>query len=690
MRKQRFSPLSKILGLTCLSALTISSVHAQIPAQSRKIDAIVEADLKRQKITPNEPASDEVFLRRVYLNSIGRIPTLAEAERFYNYDGPSRRGKIIDYLLKTEGYVSHTYNYWADILRIQSNMNGNTGGAYVEWVKEAIRQNMPYDQFVSELITSEGKIWDNGAVGYYMRDAGMPLDNMSNTTQIFLGTQLVCAQCHNHPFDDWEQKDYYKMAAFTYGVDTRVDALEELKIKKILDDEGKKRRKGIKMTGNLRRALDDIVEPLTYGARDTNKEVKLPRDYQYDDHKPMDVMEPKTMFGDNVKVTRKTPLRQGYAQWMTSSENPRFTRVIANRMWKRAFGLGLVEPADDFKDTNKPSNPELLDYLERVMLDVKYDMRKFMKIVYSTRTFQRAATLEEHPSDKPYHFQGPLLQRMSSEQMWDSMMVLAIPEPDKRLNTEDQQKRTYAARQRAEKLRQRADSNARGILDQAQEVAAAMDIFDGISRKVRNEMAAAQEADDTERVKVLRKELNQAGKDRDYAVNEANKKYAGAGGADSMMGMSMMDRAAMEKKAEKAKSQPKKSDPWKGYGRHLMRASELPSPAPGGHFLRQFGQSDRDTIQNSHKNASVSQALMLLNSSVLNDIVGSKSEVTKEIRACMTPKEKQDTLFLTVLSRFPTDQEREIVTKRVAERGEMGYEDIVFALLNTSKFAFIE
>jgi hypothetical protein len=425
MRNARFFPISKALGLTCVSALVISTAQAEVPPQSRKIDALIEADLKRNKITPNEPANDAVFLRRVYLNAIGRTPTLEEAQRYYSYDGPSRRGKIIDYLLQTEGYVSHTFNYWADILRVQSNMNGNTGGAYVEWVKDAIRKNVPYDQFVGQLITSEGKIWDNGAVGYYMRDAGMPLDNMSNTAQIFLGTQLVCAQCHDHPFDKWKQKNYYEMAAFTYGVDTRVDAMEELDIKELLD---KKARRN-KVSGNVRRALDDILQPLTYGARDTDRKVMLPKDYQYENGKPNEQVKASTLFGDDVRSSRKSSPREGYAKWMTGSENPRFTTVIANRLWKRAFGLGLVEPVDDFKDSTKASNPELLAYLEDTMRYVKYDMRKFMHIIYNTRTFQRASTVAQVPVDEPYHFQGPLLQRMSAEQLWDSMMSLAIPMP---------------------------------------------------------------------------------------------------------------------------------------------------------------------------------------------------------------------------------------------------------------------
>jgi Protein of unknown function (DUF1549) len=189
---------------------------------SRQIDAILSADWQKNKLKPNEPAPDEVFVRRIYLDIAGRIPTLREAETFLADKGTDKRAKLIDQLLAGEGYVQHMYNYWADILRLQTNGNAGaiTGTAYAKFVKESLRANKPYDQFVRELVGSQGEAWENGAIGYYMRDRGMPLDNMAATVRIFLGTRIECAQCHNHPFDKWSQKQFYEMAAFTYGIET--------------------------------------------------------------------------------------------------------------------------------------------------------------------------------------------------------------------------------------------------------------------------------------------------------------------------------------------------------------------------------------------------------------------------------------------------------------------------------------
>src|SRR5690606_10308572 len=145
----------------------------------------------------------------------------------------------------------------------------------------SLRDNKPYDQFVRELITAEGYTWDNGAAGYYLRDPGMPLDNMSNTVQVFLGTQLVCAQCHNHPFDSWTQMEYYQLAAFTYGIDTRdrnAPKFRELQ---------KMRREG-DMDREVVRAASRILRPLAYRVNETNRKLRLPRDYAYDDAKPGD------------------------------------------------------------------------------------------------------------------------------------------------------------------------------------------------------------------------------------------------------------------------------------------------------------------------------------------------------------------------------------------------------------------
>ena len=205
-----------ILEVPAAAEIRDTSVH------SERVDKLVDSLLAEKKVRPNGPISDELFLRRIYLAVIGRIPTGAEAAAFLNKSqGANKRDLLIDQLLESEGYVSHFYNYWADILRINTRL-GRSGAsneyAYKHWVKENLRSNRPYNEIVYDLIAADGNVWENGATGYYHRDRGMPLDNMANTVRVFLGTRLECAQCHDHPFDKWKQTDFFHMASFTYGV----------------------------------------------------------------------------------------------------------------------------------------------------------------------------------------------------------------------------------------------------------------------------------------------------------------------------------------------------------------------------------------------------------------------------------------------------------------------------------------
>ncbi|MDZ4290099.1 MAG: DUF1549 domain-containing protein, partial [Prosthecobacter sp.] len=207
--------------LLTTSLLFTADLHAaDTAAASKRIDELLAQGWQKHQIKPNAPVTDEVFLRRTYLTVVGRIPTLEEAQRFLTSKDPARRAKLIDSLLASDGYVHHFFNYWADVLRAQSQGVGDstTSQNYLNYIRQSLRENKPYDQLSRELISSEGACFDNGAIGYYMRDRGMPLDNLSNTTRVFLGTRMECAQCHDHPFDKWSQKQFYEMAAFTHNM----------------------------------------------------------------------------------------------------------------------------------------------------------------------------------------------------------------------------------------------------------------------------------------------------------------------------------------------------------------------------------------------------------------------------------------------------------------------------------------
>ena len=217
--------------------------------------------------------------------------------------------------------------------------------------KTPLRDNKPYDAWVREMLTAEGKIWDNPAAGYMLRDAGMPLDSVNNTVRVFLGTQIGCAQCHDHPFDRWTQCEFYQIAAYTSGTRTRAGYGGKGKggnpVQRI-------QQELIKQGGPMPNAPLQLVRANTYAVSDTRAPLKLPHDYQYEDARPGDVVSPKPIFGAEAPVASGISSRAVFAQWLTSKENPRFAKAIANRLWKRALGVGLIEPVDDIRDNSGP------------------------------------------------------------------------------------------------------------------------------------------------------------------------------------------------------------------------------------------------------------------------------------------------------------------------------------------------
>lgn len=757
---------------------------------SKQIDAILSADWQKNKLKPNDVAPDDVFVRRIYLDVAGRIPTQREAETFLADKGTDKRSKLIDQLLAGEGYVQHMFNYWADILRLQTNGNAGviTGTAYAKFLKESLRSNKPYDQIVRELVASKGEAWENGAIGYYMRDRGMPLDNMAATVRVFLGTRIECAQCHNHPFDKWSQKQFYEMAAFTYGVETNDyygstqmgvrdlmrdnekaarEKFKQPEIKKTMTPEeraaakaaseemGKQARLASEATRKEQRymneALNDVRNVLRYTSVNLNskKELRLPHDYKYPDMKPKDKVTALTMMGESVTCPPDATSVELYAKWMTSPENPRFTNVIANRLWKKAFGMGLIEPVDELLDTTVAMNPDLMKYLEKLMVSLNYDMKDYLRVLYNTQTYQRSVTKEEIPAGVDYHFTGPLLRRMSAEQMWDSFVALINPTPDMpNLATREQgEKRLVGARKISDALNtltpeemfKGAEVAGTKYRESAQKV-----------QELQKQIAAARENDDKEKAKALSRELNGYQQIARKSVNDnifvpavkkllasktvatptpANSPEAAAGAtpvvaqADSTMMMSGngnemnydrikvpgYDQKEKTKEQEVAEQEaqtkvfleeaayfgiPEKNQKdyvraRQGIGRNWLRSAEIDSPAPRGHYLREFGQSDRETIENANYDASVPQVLALMNSTLLPQIMDHYSQLMLNVNKAAYPDDKVEAIYMTLLSRKPTSLEKDKWAKAQAN-GLVEMEDLIYALINTQQFVFIQ
>jgi hypothetical protein len=696
-----------------IPAAVVAIVAAAVPAVradqiSEKIDALIEEGYKAHKITPNGPTTDEAFVRRIYLDVIGRIPSQEEARGFLDSTEAGKRSKLIDRLLDSEGYVSNWYNWWADILRMETGMRGEAGQAYAAWVKDSLRNNKPYDQFVRELITAEGYVWDNGAVGYYLRDAGMPLDNMSNTTQIFLGTRLACAQCHNHPFDHWTQKDYYEMAAFTYGTDPKAiankgiekdmnDALDSLKPKERRGSQRDRDTSDDRMKQSMRRIVEAIFEPMKNGVKDDNsdtvkgneKVLKLPADYKYADGSPNEVVKPHVIFGK--EVTSKQQARTEYAKWMANPENPRFTLVMANRLWKRVMGMGLIEPVDDVKDDTVATNQPLMKYLTQQFVYSKYDMKKMLRAFYNTKTYQRQTTVGDVPEDKPYYYPGPVMRRMSAEQIWDSICTLVIPEPDMRLRGAAYKATLESMRKEAEALEKAQKTD---IITVAKKYAQQDFDLEMKGNLERDKLNKAREAADAKATQAAQKELNTIKTSRDALAAMARSELLKTAGEKSKGGfVTAIAPPGMTKKKE-GKAEPamdaQNYRQWDGYGDEFYRASELPSPAPNGHFLREFGQSNRQIIENSTREATVSQALSLMNGPLFDKITMEKTQFMQRFQGASTDEGRINAIFYGLFARKATDQEKAIVLETVAAKGKDGWKTVIWALLNTREFVFVQ
>ena len=655
---------------------------------SGKIDRYVEGVLRSKGITPNPPCTDEQFVRRIYLDIIGRIPTAAEARDFLESENPARRRLLIDDLLQSEGYVSHNFNFWADILRAKSRMIGD-GPAYLLWIKDSLRANKPYDLMVKELLGARGFSWENGAVGYFTRDRGMPLDNTAITTRIFLGTRVECAQCHNHPFEDWTRKQFYEMASYTFGVNTGQRPANIGEIQQYVTQ--KAMREDPRRAMQYSQVAQDYLQPVmrAQSVEETRRQLRLPRDYQYEDAPPNSVVQPSTLFGKELKVNLGESRRDAFVNWVISPNNDRFVRVIANRIWKRVMGHGVFEPVDDLRDNMSLSNPALMAYLEQEIKRLKFDLKQFQRILYNTRTYHRQMTKESLNPEEHYYFQGPVIRRLSSEQLWDSMLAMTIPDLDERML--DQKVSVEQDKMRAA-AEGRLDQEPDDVYRMARRVVMIQEASKRRQDMITRNISQAEKLKNKKLEQAYKKELAEAKKKLNEDLEKA---YASGNSISRPSGRDPNETIFVD------------TDPrWRGYSRNLVRASELPSPAPRGHFLGLFGQSDRDSVENSHKDPVLTQVLALLNGPVYNQVFQSKSVLMQNIREADSLRDKVNVMFLSTLSRPANDIEQELMLQELAHYGRVkngghakvtsdqqflqGYRNVLSALLNTRQYMFLQ
>ena len=576
---------------------------AIIASAAADIDRMVGAILAENGQQPNAPATDAQFLRRIYVDAVGRVPTAKEADTFLKNPAPDKRAKLIDDLVFSPGYSMQMFNWMADLLRVKDTFGkGVPAFTFEDWLKMRLAADAPWDKLVYEMLTADGRLCDNGATGFMLFDAEMPLDGVSNLMTTFLGTNMACAQCHDHPLAEWKQRDFYQMAAFfgaTSGKDTAILGAVN---------------KAAKDGGLPKAAVKKIADMNAFRMEDTSKQkLTFPKDYKYKDAKPSSPVSPALIAWEkedkslpiyNVATKDPTQLRIQFSRWLTSPQNPRFATNIANRIWKKAFGVAVLEPVNDIDDLKLASSPELLAHLTFVMKAAKFDLREVQRVIYNSKTFQASASPTPDLGKAKYLFPGPVVRRFTAEEAWDSLIVNALG--------------TYA-----DNVLLRRGDDLKAMALPAGKVTLA---------EVKNAV---------ERTKAA-------------FAGSANGKAAGGkkGAGGSTLGL------ANGYEGDK---------PVARFNMMLARASELPQPSPETHFLRVWGQGDRLLADSATNDGSVPQLLQMINGSVSKMIADTRSAAVMDAAKEKVPDAQIRSLYLSYLSRPPTAKELATANKSLKD-----------------------
>ncbi len=388
--------------LTFLPEHATSETHVVEPASAAQpLDRIVENQLRRMRLQPEAPAAENVFLRRVYLVTIGRLPTVAETREYLANDAPDKRERLVDRLLNSSGYAALWAMRWSDLLRNEQKVMSPAGASgWHAWMMEQVGTDRPLNEFVAEMITTIGSTYEHPPASFH-RTHRDPETAAESIGQVFLGVRLQCARCHNHPFDKWRQDDYYGLAAYFTTLE-----------RKQLDNAPKDKFDKHIISGDEIVSLNDKAAGIMHPGRAAT----VP---------PKPLTETYTTDADGATSATSlpglTPL-EALANWLTN-DNRLFARNMANRVWYHLMGRGVVDPPDDFRDSNPASNPELLEYLTDELIRNQYSVRYLSKLILGSSTFARAAVDDVHVQglDAEANFAGYPMRRMSAEVLMDAL-----------------------------------------------------------------------------------------------------------------------------------------------------------------------------------------------------------------------------------------------------------------------------
>lgn len=352
------------------------------PKENNFIDQHVFDKLEQMQILPSDLCSDDEFLRRVYLDVIGELPTAADTRAFLADPNPWKRSKAIDALLERPEYAQFWALKWGDLLRLGNKRVSASGvHKFHHWLVSAVEQNMPYDEFARELLTASGSTFDNPAANYY-RTAADTNECTETTSQVFLGVRIQCAKCHNHPFERWTQDNYYGIGAFFHRIARKPGSTPE--------------------------------ELVVFASREG--EITQPRTGKQ--------MPPWLPLQGEANLPAEEDRRQAFAEWLTQPDNPFFARVAVNRIWGHLMGRGIVEPVDDFRDSNPPANAPLLDALAADFAGHGFDWKHSLRTILNSRTYQLSSRKNAFNAQDVKYASHAATRLQTAEQLLDGICAV--------------------------------------------------------------------------------------------------------------------------------------------------------------------------------------------------------------------------------------------------------------------------
>lgn len=366
------------------------------PPSFNPIDDLVAKKWKRMKILPSEISTDLDFVRRIHLDLTGLPPEVAEVQSFLADPRHSqvKRNELIDKLIGNPEYIEYWTNKWADLLQVNRKFLAPEGAkAFRDWIREEVSKNTPYDEFARKIITAAGSNKDNPPASYY-KILRTPEDMMENTTHLFLATRFNCNKCHDHPFERWTQDNYYEMAAFFAQVGLKADP-----------------------AGGNGKIGGTAVE----GAKPLYEIVYQKTDAEIVHERTGEVTPPAFPYEAANENDAATTRRARLAAWMTSPDNQYFASSYANRIWGYLTGTGIIEPLDDIRAGNPPSNPELLDWLTNYLVENDFNTRELMRVIVQSRTYQLSIQTNRWNEDDDINFSHAKARRLPAEVLYDTI-----------------------------------------------------------------------------------------------------------------------------------------------------------------------------------------------------------------------------------------------------------------------------